>query len=204
MPIQWRGLTVIASVGVFCLALLGCGNKGAPQAPFLATDVTGASFGKDFHLLDRHNQNRSLSDFKGKAVLLFFGYTHCPDICVTTLSRLALAQQRLGADAARVQVLFVTLDPERDTPEKLAEYVRYFNKDFLALHGDNTAIAKTAAEFKVSYRKQYTGSAAGYALDHSAGIYGFDPGGHLRVLINYDADVASIVHDIKLLLGENP
>ncbi len=202
MVMLGRGLKAAAGVCAFCLALLGCTAKSVPPAPFAATDITGASFGKDFHLLDPHAKNRSLADFKGKVVLLFFGYTHCPDICVTTLSQLSMAQQRLGGDAARVQVLFVTLDPARDTPEKLAEYVGYFNKDFLALYGDEAATAKTAAEFKVSYRKQNTGSAAGYVLDHSAGIYGFDPSGRLRVLINYDADVPSVVHDIKLLLGE--
>lgn len=194
------------SVVVACmLALLsGCADKSVPVEPFVATDITGADFARDFRLLDHHGKTRTLADFKGKAVLLFFGYTHCPDVCLTMLSGLAMAQKRLGEDAARVQVLFVTLDPSRDTPEILANFVTYFDKDFLALYGDESAVARTAKEFKVTYAKHDTGSAAGYLLDHSAGVYGFDPDGRLRVLINHDAELASIVHDVKLLIGKKP
>jgi protein SCO1/2 len=184
--------------------LSGCADKRVPAEPFVATDITGADFGKDFRLVDHHGKARTLADFKGKAVLLFFGYTHCPDVCLTMLSGLAMVQKRLGDDAARVQVLFVTLDPARDTPEILANFITYFHKDFLALYGDESAIARTAKEFKVSYAKHDSGSAAGYQLDHSAGVYGFDPHGRLRLLINYDAELGSIVHDVKLLLGEKP
>lgn len=187
------------------LALLsGCADKSVPVEPFVATDITGADFARDFRLLDHHGKTRTLADFKGKAVLLFFGYTHCPDVCLTMLSGLAMAQKRLGEDAARVQVLFVTLDPSRDTPEILANFVTYFDKDFLALYGDESAVARTAKEFKVTYAKHDSGSAAGYLLDHSAGVYGFDPHGRLRVLINHDAELASIVHDVKLLIGKKP
>jgi protein SCO1/2 len=194
------------TVAVACaLALLsGCADKSAPAEPFVATDITGADFARDFRLVDHHGKTRTLADFKGQAVLLFFGYTHCPDVCLTILSGLSMVQKRLGADAARVQVLFVTLDPERDTPEKLAKFVTYFHKDFLALYGDESAIARTAKEFKVTYAKHDSGSAAGYQLDHSAGVYGFDSRGRLRVLINHDAELVSIVHDVKLLLGEKP
>jgi len=187
------------------LALLsGCADKSAPVEPFVATDITGVDFGRDFRLVDQQGKTRTLADFKGKAVLLFFGYTHCPDVCLTMLSGLAMVQKRLGDDAARVQVLFVTLDPARDTPEKLASFITYFHKDFLALYGDESAIARTAKEFKVTYAKHDSGSAAGYLLDHSAGVYGFDPHGRLRVLISHDAELVSIVHDVKLLLGEKP
>lgn len=197
------GLWVAAVVCALAL-LSGCADKSAPAELFVATDLTGADFGRDFRLVDHHGKTRTLADFKGKAVLLFFGYTHCPDVCLTMLSGLAMVQQRLGADAARVQVLFVTLDPARDTPEKLANFVTYFHKDFLALSGDESAIARTAKEFKVIYAKHDTGSAAGYLLDHSAGVYGFDSNGRLRVLISHDAELVSIVHDVKLLLGEKP
>ena len=186
------------------LALSGCDDKRVAAEPFVATDITGADFGRDFRLVDQYGKVRTLADFKGKAVLLFFGYTHCPDVCLTMLSGLAMVQKRLGDDAARVQVLFVTLDPARDTPEKLANFVTYFHKDFLALYGDEPAIARTAKEFKVTYAKHDSGSAAGYLLDHSIGVYGFDPRGHLRLLINHDAELVSIVHDVKLLLGEKP
>lgn len=187
------------------LALLsGCADKSVPAEPFVATDITGADFARDFRLVDHHGKTRTLADFKGKAVLVFFGYTNCPDVCLTMLSGLAMVQKRLGDDAARVQVIFVTLDPARDTPEKLASFVTYFHKDFLALYGDESAIAGTAKEFKVTYAKHDAGSAAGYLLDHSAGVYGFDTRGRLRVLINHDAELVAIVHDVKLLLGEKP
>jgi len=192
----------VAAVACVLTLLSGCADKSAPAEPFVATDITGADFARDFRLVDHHGKTRTLADFKGKAVLLFFGYTNCPDVCLTMLSGLAMVQKRLGDDAARVQVLFVTLDPARDTPEKLANFVTYFHKDFLALYGDESAIAGTAKEFKVTYAKHDSGSAAGYLLDHSAGVYGFDPRGRLRVLINHDAELVSIVHDVKLLLGE--
>lgn len=182
--------------------LPGCTDKRPPAAPFVATDITGADFARDFNLVDHNGKARTLADFKGKAVLVFFGYTHCPDVCLTALAELAMVQKRLGKDAARVQVLFVTLDPARDTPEKLASYVTYFDKDFLALYGDQAATERTAKEFKVTYIKHESGSAAGYLMDHSAGLYGFDTYGRLRVLINHDAELVSIVHDVKLLLGE--
>lgn len=187
---------------MLALTLLGCSERKVE--PFIATDITGAGYGGDFRLTDHHGKTRTLADFKGKAVLLFFGYTHCPDVCLTILSELAMVQKRLGKDAQRVQVLFVTLDPARDTPEKLAGFVTYFHPDFLALYGDEATIASTAREFKVYYSRHDSGSAAGYLLDHSAGIYGFDPQGRLRILINYGTDLAAIVHDVKLLLGEKP
>jgi protein SCO1/2 len=184
--------------------LSGCADKSTPVEPFVATDITGADFGRDFRLVDHHGKQRTLADFKGKVVLLFFGYTHCPDVCLTLLSGLSMVQKQLGNDAERVQVLFVTLDPARDTPEKLADFIGYFDKDFLALYGDESAVARTAKEFKVTYAKHDSGSAAGYLLDHSTGVYGFDSHGRLRLLINYDAELVSIVHDVKLLLGEKP
>ena len=195
------GLLVAASACVLAL-MAGCADKSVPPEPFVTTDITGAEFGRDFRLVDHYGKPRTLADFKGKAVLLFFGYTNCPDVCLTVLSELAMVQKRLGEDAARVQVLFVTLDPARDTPEKLAQFVTYFDKDFLALYGDEATIAATAKEFKVSYAKHDSGSAAGYLLDHSAGVYGFDPHGRLRLLISHDAELASVVHDMKLLLGK--
>ncbi len=185
--------------------LSGCtGKSGHAPEPFIAADITGANYGSDFALFDHHGNKRTLADFRGQAVLLFFGYTHCPDVCLTTLSDLSMVKQRLGNDAARVQVLFVTLDPARDTPEKLAGFVTYFDKDFLALYGDDAAIAKTAGEFKVYYSKHDSGSAAGYFLDHSAGVYGFDSQGRLRLFISYGSELSAIVHDVKLLLGEKP
>ncbi|HUW51165.1 MAG TPA: SCO family protein [Sulfuricella sp.] len=191
-----------AALFLLALSLSGCADKKISPEPFIASDISGADFGRDFRLADHHGKIRTLADFRGKAVLLFFGYTNCPDVCLNILSELATVQKRLGDDAARVQVIFVTLDPARDTPEKLANFVTYFNKDFLALYGDDAAIAGTAREFRVSYDKHDSGSAAGYLLDHSVGVYAFDPRGRLRLLINDGVDAASIVHDVKLLLGE--
>lgn len=182
--------------------LLGCTEHRSE--PFATTDITRASYEATYRLTDQHGRVRSPEDFKGKVVLLFFGYTHCPDVCLTILSQLALVMEGLGEDARRVQVVFVTLDPERDTAGQLASFVGYFHPDFLALRGDEAATAQAARAFRVSYSKHDSGSAAGYLLDHSAGIYAFDTRGRLRLLMNYGTELKSMVHDVKLLLGEEP
>jgi protein SCO1/2 len=190
-----------ALASLLCLFLLGCDREpGAPVEPFKATDITGADFGRDFHLTGHDGRPHSLADFRGKAVVLFFGYTHCPDVCPTTLGELSQVMKRLGPDAARVQVLFVTLDPERDTRAVLAQYVPYFYPSFLGLFGDAATTAKTAEDFRIFYRKVDVHSRAGYAVDHSSGMYVFDPDGRLRLFITYGQDVDAIVHDLRLLL----
>ncbi len=187
---------------LLALCLAACSERAAPLPPFKATDVSGAGFGRDFHLLDHHGQRRSLADFRGKVVLLTFGYTHCPDVCPTTLARLAVLVKHLGADAGRVQVLFASVDPARDTPSRLAAYVAFFNPAFLGLYGDRAATAAAAGEFRVVYRKVDTGSASGYAVDHTAGIYAFDPAGHLRLFVDYDAPVQDMLDDVRRLLRQ--
>ncbi|BCB27488.1 photosynthetic protein synthase I [Sulfurimicrobium lacus] len=180
--------------------LAGCLNRTeVPQ--FRGTDIGGAAFARDFHLADQNGRMRSLGDFRGKVVLLTFGYTHCPDVCPTTLANLAAAVASLGEKGKQVQVLFVTLDPARDKPALLAQYMPFFNRDFLALYGDERETSAAAAEFHVYYQKQDLGSAAGYALDHSAGIFAFDPAGRLRLHIAYDSNVDDIVHDVRLLMN---
>ena len=160
------------------LAVAACG----PAAPkFQGSDVTGIGYGRDFRLTDHTGKPRTLADFRGKVVVLFFGYTQCPDVCPTTLSELAATMQKLGPDAARVQVLFVTVDPERDTPDLLSRYVPAFNASFLGLYGDAAATAETAKEFKILYQKQPGSTPGAYSVDHSAGTYVFDPQGRLRV-----------------------
>lgn len=194
-----------AAVGCLLVSIMaGCGERSVPAEPFIATDLTGAKYGSGFALTDHHGKLRSLPDFKGKAVLLFFGYTHCPDVCVTILSDLRMLKQQLGRDGARIQVLFITLDPQRDTREKLASYMAYFDPEFLALSGDEATTASIAREFKVHYSRHDMGSAAGYFIDHSAGIYGFDTQGRLRLLFNYGTELSTMIHDIKLLLGNKP
>jgi protein SCO1 len=180
------------------LALLaGCG----PSAPrFQATDVSGTSFARDFQLVDHNGQPRSLADFRGKVVVLFFGYMHCPDVCPTTLAELAEVRKRLGADAARVQVLFVSVDPERDTRDLLASYVPAFDPSFLGLYGDAEALARTAKEFKIVYQKRAGQAPERYTMDHSAGTFVFDPEGKLRLYVSYGQGPAVFEHDIRELL----
>jgi protein SCO1/2 len=172
------------------------------QAAFTATDVTGADFGRDFHLTDHNGAARSLGDFRGKVVVMFFGYTHCPDVCPTTLADLAATMESLGADAERVQVLFVTLDPERDTPELLRLYAPVFNPKFLALYGDAAATAAVAKEFRIFYQKQPGKTPDSYTMDHSAGTYAFDPQGRLRLYFSHGQGPDVFEHDIRLLLAQ--
>ena len=183
--------------------LTGCDTTAKVEA-FKSTDITGANFGKDFQLKDHNGKDRSLADFKGKVVVLFFGYTHCPDVCPTTLAELALVVKQLGEDAKKVQVLFVTVDPERDTPQLLAQYVPSFDPGFLGLYGDLEATARTAKEFKVVYQKVAGSSPGNYTMDHSAGTYVFDQTGRLRLFVSYGQGTAVLLHDIKILLAQNP
>lgn len=183
------------------MAILAAGCTPAPVDAFRATDIRGASFGRELHLTDHHGKPRSLADFRGKVVLLTFGYTHCPDICPTTLANLAAVATSLGKQESRVQVLFVTLDPARDKPALLGNYLLFFRPGFLGLYGDEAATAATAQAFHVYYRKQDFGSAAGYSLDHTAGIIVFDPAGNPRLFMAHDFPPADIAHDVRRLLA---
>jgi len=180
-------------------ALGGCGRK--PEAPaFQLTDLTGAPYGRELALTDHNGRPVTLADFRGKVVTVFFGFTHCPDVCPTTLAEMAKVMQELGPDADKVRVLFVTVDPERDTPELLRRYVPSFHASFLGLHGDAEAIARTAKEFKIFYQKQPL-PGGGYTVDHSAGTYIFDRQGRLRLFAQYGRGGAAILHDIRILLA---
>ncbi|HHW63548.1 MAG TPA: SCO family protein [Rhodocyclaceae bacterium] len=177
--------------------LAGC---TPPEPAFKSTDITGADYGKNFVLTDHHGQARTLADFKGKVVTLFFGYTQCPDVCPTALSGMSSVMQELGPDADRVQVIFVTVDPERDTQELLAEYVPVFDKRFLGMYGSPEKTAEIAKDFRVFYRK--SGDLAGhYTIDHSAGTYVFGPDGRLRLYVRHAEDPQVIAADIKALLA---
>jgi protein SCO1/2 len=194
-----RFLLGVAAIAVLAWALAGCGGRN-PQ--FKATDITGAEFGKDFELADHNGKTRRLADFRGKAVALFFGYTQCPDVCPATLAEFAAALKQLGNDADRVQVLFVTIDPERDTQALLAQYVPAFNPAFLGLRGDAEATARTAKQFRVFFQKQAGKTAEGYTMDHSAGTYIYDQRGRLRLYAKYGEGADALVHDLRLLLAE--
>lgn len=185
-----------------CVALLGLAGCKPPAPPaFKSTDITGASFARDFSLTDHNGTPRTLADFRGKAVAVFFGYIHCPDVCPTTLGDLAAAMKLLGPDARRVQVLFVTLDPARDTPDVLKAFVPSFDPGFLGLYGSDDALRKVASEFKVVYQKTSVKSADDYLLDHSAGTYVFDPQGRIRLLMPYGSSPEAIAHDLERLLA---
>ena len=174
-----------------------CGKREAPQ--FQLTDVTGASFGKALDLTDHNETRRTLADFKGKVVVIFFGFTHCPDACPTTMVELAKVARDLGPDAAHMQVLFVTVDPERDTPNVLRQYVPSFHPGFLALYGTAEETARTAKEFKVYFQKQPL-PGGNYSMDHSAGTFVLDREGRLRLFAQYGAGAQALLHDIRLLL----
>ncbi|MDZ4255517.1 MAG: SCO family protein [Sulfuritalea sp.] len=183
----------------FCFATLLAGCSEPPR--FVSTDLSMVDWGKDFSLTDHNGQPRRLADFKGKAVVLFFGYTQCPDVCPTTLATMRDAMALLGEDAKRVQVLFATVDPARDTPQLLAQYVPAFNPSFLGLYADEKSIAALTKDFKVFYAKQPGSTPGSYSIDHSTGSFAFDPQGKLRLLLRHGEAPANIAADLKLLLA---
>ena len=169
---------------------------------FAAIDVTGADYAKDFSLTDHNGQARSIKDFQGKVVVLFFGYTQCPDVCPTSMAEIAEVRKQLGKDGEKVQALFVTVDPERDTPEVLKGYMGNFDPTFLALYATPDKLAATAKDFKVYYKKVEGKTPTSYTMDHSAGSYIYDTKGALRLYTRYGTGVQPLVSDIKLLLKE--
>ena len=172
----------------------------APALSFKATDITGAEFARDFSLTDHFGQKRKLADFKGKVVLMFFGYTQCPDVCPTAMQRFQEVFRLLGPQASRVQVLFVTLDPERDTQDVLAQYVPWFDKSFLGLYGSAEETAAVAKEYRVFYARKKSDGALAYTLDHWAGAYAYDPAGRLRLYVPPELRAAELAADVKTLL----
>ena len=183
------------AVCILALALGACGNE-APK--FKSTDITGADYGKTLELTDHTGKPRHLEDFRGKVVVLFFGFTHCPDVCPTTLVDVANTLKTLGAEAERVQVLFVTVDPERDTQDALARYVTAFDPRFLGLRGDAAATQRAAKEFKIYFEKRKSGDT--YSVDHSGQSYVIDAQGRLRLLVRPDRIGADLADDLRVLL----
>ena len=183
-----------------CIVLALAAACSPETAKFKSSDVTGASFGRDFALTDASGKPRTLNDFRGKAVVVFFGYTQCPDVCPTTLATLAEAMKQLGPDADRVQVLFVTIDPARDTPALLNAYVPAFDSRFIGLYGDDDATQRVAREFKIIYQKQPGTTPDTYTMDHSAGTYIFDPQGRLRLFVGHGKTPEVFVHDLRAIL----
>lgn len=191
------------AVAAMCAALAACGDRNSaapPVSPFHAIDITGADWGHDFRLSDHLGRQRSLADFKGQVVLIFFGYTHCPDMCPTTLAQMAQLRARLGQDASRVQGLFVTVDPKRDTPAVLAQYVPAFDASFLGLYADEKTTAEVARDFKIYFSPQKPDPQGHYTVDHSGGVFVFDAQGRLRLMLRPGSTVDEMAADVRRLL----
>ena len=185
------------------LALTACEKPQTPKVPFANTDITGLDYAKGFSLTDHNGKPRTLADFKGKVVVVFFGYTHCPDVCPTTLSELAGIKKALGSEAERLQVLFSTLDPERDTPELMAGFVPAFDSSFLGLWGEQAVIDKVAKDFKVFAQKVPSKDGKSYTIDHTAGSYVFDDQGRIRLFVRHGQGGDGLQKDLQRLLAGN-
>ena len=190
------------AIGAVAL-VAGCdrsaGDRGRPTFHF--TDITGAEFARKLELTDTDGKPRSLADWRGKVIVVFFGYTQCPDVCPTTMAELAQIRTQLGADGDRLETVFVTIDPERDTPEVLKAYVANFGPNVVALRGDAEQTAAAAEEFKVFYAKVPGKTAGSYTMDHSAASFVFDPAGRVRLFVPYGADTKLLTRDVKQLLA---
>jgi protein SCO1/2 len=165
-------------------------------------DITGAEYAHDFALPDQDGKVRSLKDFAGKVVVVFFGYTQCPDVCPTTMQELAQVKEMLGPDGERLQAVFVTVDPERDTAELLKAYMANFDPSFVALRGDDAQTIAVAKDFKIYFKKVDGQTPTSYTMDHSAGSYIFDPAGRVRVYSRYGSGPDAVAHDVRSLLNE--
>ncbi len=193
------------TLSVMLLTLLvasGCGPQSANAPKFLNTDVTGADFGKALSLSDHDGKPRTLADFQGKIVVLFFGFTQCPDVCPTTLAEMAKVVKDLGPDGTKVQVLFVSVDPMRDTKTLLKQYVTAFNPSFIGLSGDAAATVRAAKEFKVYVQHNTPKADGSYTVDHSAGTFILDQQGRLRLFAQYGAGAEKLLGDIRTLLKQ--
>jgi len=194
-----RRLALGGLAGLTTIALIGC----SPDAlRFKSIDMSGADYAKDFNLPDQNGQMRSLKEFRGKAVVVFFGFIQCPDVCPTTLNELAEVRRLLGADGQRVQGIFITVDPERDTPELLKAYLANFDPSFIALRGSPEQLAAVAKEFKVYYKKAEGKNAGSYSMDHTAASYVYDPQGRLRLYTRYGTGPQSLADDLRILLKQ--
>ena len=198
----WTGTAAV--LGVSAAGLAGCKDSAdaPPKATFNAVDMTGADYAKDFALADADGRTRTMADFKGKVVVLFFGYAQCPDVCPTTMLEMAQVKQQLGADGDRLQVVFVTVDPARDTAPVMKAYTHAFDPSFVALIPTPEQLAAMAKDFKFYYKKVDGTTPTSYTMDHSAASYVYDTQGRLRLYVRYGAGVAPMVADVKTLLAQ--
>lgn len=200
-----RSLLLSAAAACVALSTLSAcdkpGQQGVPKLSFNAVDITGAEYARKLSLKDVDGRQRDLAEFKGKVVFVFFGFTQCPDVCPTTMAELAEVRRRLGPDGERVQGVFISIDPARDTPQVLKGYLQAMDPSFVGLTGSNEQIEAAAREFKVFYQKVPT-SEGNYTMDHTAGAYVFDPEGHVRLFVRYGMGVDKVTADLKQLLGK--
>ena len=197
-----RSLLTVGCALLLGLGLTACDKIGLPssKAAFNGVDITGAEYARSLSLPDQNGQPRTLADFKGKVIVVFFGYTQCPDVCPTTMVELAQVKKALGKDGERVQGVFVSIDPERDTPEILKTYMASFDPSFVALRGSVEQAQAAAKEFKVFFAKVPGKTEGSYTMDHTAGSYVFDPSGKVRLFVRYGAGADALASDIKTLL----
>ena len=190
------GMAVVA--GFLATGLMGCGQD---KPAFRGVDITGADYAQGFELADQNGQVRTLKDFAGKVVVVFFGFTQCPDVCPTAMQEMVEAKQLLGANADKLQGIFITVDPERDTPELLKAYMANFGPDFVALRPTAEQLPKLAKEFKIYYKKVEGKTPTSYTMDHSAGSFSFDPQGRVRLYNRHASGPAALAEDVKILLS---
>ena len=195
-----RQVLALAAAALAAAALAGC-EKAVPAHKFNAVDLTGAEYARKFDLPDFNGKQRTLADFSGKVVVVFFGYTQCPDACPTTMAELAGILKTLGPDASRIQVVFISVDPSRDTPALLKNYVTNFRPDFLALRGDEAQTKQVIRDFKLIVEKVPGKTPDSYTIDHTAGTYVFDPQGRVRLFASQSLDPALLTDDIKALVA---
>lgn len=194
-----RRLLLTATVAGM-LSLTACDRLGGGPVAFKNIDISGADYGRDWSLPDLDGKPRTLADFAGKVTVVFFGYTQCPDVCPATLAELAAVKAALGADGQRLQGVFITVDPERDTPEVLRAYMDAFDPSFVALRGDAEQTLTAAKAFKVYFAKSPGATETSYTMDHTAGSYVFDAQGQLRLFARYGSGAETLTHDLKILL----
>lgn len=193
------------AAALWCAAALGLGACSQEAKPrFTGLDLSEATYAQNWSMPDAHGQVRTLADFAGKVVFVFFGYAQCPDVCPVTMAEMAEVKEKLGADGQRLQIVFVTVDPERDTPEVMREYLANFDPQAVALVGSPEQVAAMAKDFRVTYRKVPGPSEGAYTIDHSAAGYVYDPKGKLRLYIRYGTPVDDIVADVRQLLQTTP
>lgn len=192
----------LLAVLMLVLAVAGCVRQSSDTPQFVGVPLKAGAVDGGFRLVDHHGRQRSLEDFRGKVVAIFFGYTHCPDVCPTALADMARGVGLMGDMGRQVQVLFVTLDPERDRQEVLAQYVPAFDPGFLGLYGSPDVVAETAMRFKIYYKKVASPGRGRYTIDHAAGIYVFDKRGVPRIYLNHGQKPADIAHDLGILAAE--